>query len=103
MASAIEITLLSSPDSVCSVALDGQSYNIRMQWLQSVGLWKFTLSTSSDDVLATSCVTPNSNLVFPVARADLPSGDFFVFKQADGALTYEDIAGGDAKLIYVGV
>ena len=103
MPNAIEIALSSAPDSVCSVAIDGSSYNIRMQWMQSVGKWKFTLSTCSDDTLVSTCATPNSNLIFPVRRADLPGGDFFIFKQADGELTYEDITSGTAKMIYVGV
>lgn len=97
----LKIALPSLPDSVVSVALDGCTYLIRMQWLQRVGLWVFTISGSSGTELAASTVTPNSNILFPIRSKSLPGGDFFVYKASDGALTYEDVSEGGCPLYFV--
>lgn len=97
----LKISLPPLPDSVVSVALDGYTYLIRMQWLQRAGLWVFTISDSSGAELATSTVTPNSNILFPVRSSALPSGDFFVYKASDGSLTYEDVSEGSCPLYFV--
>lgn len=103
MSDITKIDIPSLPDSVVSVAIDGSSYLVRMQWMQRIGVWNFTLSTSQDEELVSSVITPNSNLIFPVARQELPRGDFFVYKSDGTSLTYEDISEGACPLYFVGV
>lgn len=97
----VKITLPSLPDSTVSVPLDGYTYLIRMQWLQRAEVWIFTLSDSSGNEIASSAVTPNSNILFPIRSSVMPSGDFFVYKTADASLTYDDVAGGGCPLYFV--
>lgn len=97
-----KITTPSLPDSVVSFSVGGLTYLIRMQWLQRAGVWVFSISDSNNEELASSAITPNSNLLFPIRSGDLPVGDFFVYSQSDDPLTYDDIANGDCYLCFVG-
>lgn len=97
----ITIEVPSMTDSVTSFVNDGKTFLIRMQWLESIGVWRFGIEDGDGNEITSAPIVPNSPLIYPVRRGGLPSGDFFVYKSGSGGLTYDNVVSGDCPLVFV--